>query len=139
MRQRDEQRLNVLRSLKSVLTYASVDDKAKGGSGQLTDEQVQAVLAREAKKRQESADVYQANGSAERAEVELQEKQIIESYLPKPLSEDELKQLVDTKIGELEASDKSAMGKVIASVKQAAGPSTDGAQIAELVKERLAA
>ncbi len=134
---RDELRLAVLRSLKSALTYASVDAKTKGGAGELTDEQALAVLAKEAKKRQDSADAFASGGASERAEKELTEKAIIEKYLPRQLDERELATLVDQTIRELGASDVKDLGRVIGGVKAKAGTSADGAKLAQIARERL--
>lgn len=134
---RDELRLSVLRSLKSALTYASVDAKARGGDGLLSDEQALAVLAKEAKKRQDSADAFTSGGAHDRAEKELAEKAIIEEYLPRQLDEKELATLVDQTISELGASGVKDLGRVIGSVKAKAGASADGAKLAQIARERL--
>jgi uncharacterized protein YqeY len=133
----DQLRLSVLRSLKSALTYAKVDNRAKGGSDKLTDDQVLAIFAKEAKKRQESADVYSQNGVLEKAATELKEKEVIEGYLPAQFSEDELNGLIDKTIDNVGATDMKQMGQVIAAVKEEAGVRADGAKIAQLVKAKL--
>lgn len=131
----DKNRALILRSLKSAILYVEV---AKGvRSDGLPDEEIISVLAKEAKKRQESADLYKRGGNDEKAEAELAEKAIIEEYLPAALSDEELSQLVDSVIAELGASGPQAMGRVIGAVKQKAGSAADGARIAQLVKERL--
>src|SRR3954462_11571922 len=80
--------VTTLRGLKSTILYAEV---AKGSREEgLSDPEAIELLAKEAKKRQESADLYKQGGSPERAEAELTEKQVIEQYLPKQLTEDEL-------------------------------------------------
>jgi uncharacterized protein YqeY len=135
---RDEVRVSTLRSLKSALTYASVDEKAKGNSGDLSDEQVLTIFAKESKKRQESADAFTSGDAKDRAERELAEKKIIDGYLPAQLTDDELLSLVNEAIKESSASDIKAMGRVVGLVKAKAGSRADGARIAALVKERLA-
>ena len=86
-------RATTLRGLKSVILYAEV---AAGSREQgLSDEQIVQLFAKEAKKRQESADFYVKGGSQERADAELVEKKIIESYLPQQLSDEELLKVVD--------------------------------------------
>lgn len=131
----DKDRALVLRSLKSAILYVEV---AKGARDEgLPDEEIISVLAKEAKKRQESADLYNQGGNEEKAKAELAEKAIIEEYLPAAMSDEELILLVDNVIAELGASGPQAMGQVIGAVKQKAGSSADGARIAQLVKERL--
>ncbi|HUC89920.1 MAG TPA: GatB/YqeY domain-containing protein [Patescibacteria group bacterium] len=124
-----------LRGLKSAILYVEV---AKGAREQgLGDDEIITILAKEAKKRQESADLYIQGGSQERAQAELDEKKAIEQYLPAQISDEELGRIVDEAIAEVGASGPQAMGQVIGLVKQKAGASADGARIANSVKERL--
>lgn len=132
----DSLTVETLRGLKSVILYADVAAK-KRDSGGVSDEEILTLLAKEAKKRQESADLYHQGGSPERAEKELAEKAIIERYLPKQLSEAEITELVDAVIAEQDVSGPQAMGKVIGAVKERAGSAADGSIIARIVKERL--
>lgn len=132
----DSLRLETLRGLKSAILYAEV--AAKKREEGLSDEEIIALFAKEAKKRQESAELYTQGNSPERAEKELAEKAIIDAYLPEQLSEDELKVMIDEVITQQGASGMQAMGQVIGAVKAKTGSSADGALIARLVKERLA-
>ena len=126
-----------LRGIKSAILYAKV---AAGTRDQaMDDDQVIGLLAKEAKKRQESIELYKQAGDSERADKETAEKAIIETYLPQQLSEDEIKSVIDTVIGETGAEGMAAMGKVIAEVKARTSGAADGAVIAKLVKERLSA
>ncbi|HVV25784.1 MAG TPA: GatB/YqeY domain-containing protein [Candidatus Saccharimonadales bacterium] len=131
----DAQRVSVLRGLKSVLLNEKVA-KGKRDSG-LTDEEVLPIFAKEAKKRQESADLYSRGGDEKRQQAELSEKKIIEEYLPAQLSEDEVAKLVDEAIRQTGAEGQKDMGKVIGAVRAKAGAAADGALIARLVKEKL--
>ncbi len=131
----DKARLETLRGLKSVILYAEVA-AGKREEG-LSDDEVQALFAKEAKKRQESADLYEQGGSPERADKERAEKTIIEGYLPEQLSEAEVCRIIDEIIAEQHAADMQAMGKVIGAVKQRVGNTADGALVARLVKEKL--
>lgn len=128
-------RATTLRGLKSVILYAEV---AAGTRDQgLSDEQIIQLFAKEAKKRQESAEFYVKGGSQERADAELAEKKIIESYLPQQLSDEELIKIIDSAISALEDVSPQAMGQVIGKVKQATEGRADGGRIAKFVKERL--
>lgn len=131
----DSARLECLRGLKSVILYAEVA-AGKREEG-LTDEEITALLAKEAKKRQESADLYVQGGAEDRADKELAEKAIIEEYLPEQMSEEELEALVDEIISQVKPAGLQQMGQVIGQVKSRAGSSADGALIAKLVKEKL--
>lgn len=133
-----QQRVMTLRGLKSAILYEKVAKKADRESA-MDDDAVIALLAREAKKRQESADLYKRGNNLDKAEAELQEKAIIDVYLPQQLSKTELSDLVDKAIQSLGATEPSQMGKVIGMVKQQAGAAADGATLARMVKERLSA
>jgi uncharacterized protein len=131
----DKVKATTLRGLKSTILNVKVA-QGKRESG-LSDDEVLPVLAKEAKQRQESADMYVQGGNQAKAEAELTEKALIETYLPDQLSEDELKVLIDEAIATTGASGPQAMGQVIGQVKAKTGASADGAVIARLVKEKL--
>jgi uncharacterized protein YqeY len=98
---------------------------------------VQAVLGKEAKKRQESADLYKQGGNQEKAQAELVEKNVIEKYLPEQMGEDDIAKVVEETIGELGATSTQQMGQVFGKVREKTGGAADGGTIARLVKERL--
>ena len=131
-----QQRVMTLRGLKSSLLYAKVANKSARDEA-MPDDELIALLAREAKKRQESADLYFQGGSNDKANAELQEKAIIDEYLPAQLDEEAVGQLIDAAIAETGASSAAQMGQVIGRVKQQAGATADGALIARIVKEKL--
>jgi len=132
----DSVKATTLRGLKATLLNVKVAE-GKRDSG-LKDEEVYKVFAKQAKQRQESADMYTQGGNQEKAEAELTEKAIIEAYLPTQLSEEEIGKLVDEVIAQTGASGPQAMGQVIGQVKAKAGASADGSIIARLAKEKLA-
>ncbi len=132
---KDAGRLECLRGLKSVILYAEVA-AGKREEG-LDDDEIMSLFAKEAKKRQESADLYIQGGSQERAEKELAEKAIIEEYLPEQLSEEDIAKIVDDVLAVTGAADAKAMGQVIGAVKQRVGNTADGSLIAKVVKEKL--
>ena len=131
----DAPKVTILRGLKSVILNAKVA-QGKRESG-LTDEEVLPLLAKEAKKRQESADIYTQAGDTARADQELSEKALIETYLPTQLSQQETVAIVDMVISELSINGPLQMGQVIGAVKQRTQGSADGALIAQLVKQKL--
>jgi uncharacterized protein YqeY len=133
---RDPIRVETLRGLKSAILYADVAAK-KRDTGGIADEEVFTVLAKESKKRQESADLYVKGGRQELADKELTEKGIIDSYLPEQLSDEELSLVIDEVVKEQSVSNLQAMGKVIGAVKSKVGSQADGSKIALMVKERL--
>lgn len=133
----DSETATTLRSLKSAVLNAEIAS-GKRETG-LSEDEVIGLLQKEAKKRQESANIYRDAGDDARADKELSEKKIIDQYLPTQLDETAVLQLVETTITELGVSSMADMGKVIGAVKAKAGAAADGSVIAKLVKEKLSA
>lgn len=127
--------VTALRTLKSSILYAEVAE-GKRDEG-LDDQAVTAILQKEAKKRQESAELYHQGGNEEKAKAEESEKLIIEKYLPKQLSETEISELVDQEAAKLGELSMQQMGQLIGAVKKASQGAADGSVIAKLVKEKL--
>lgn len=130
----EKERVMTLRTLKSVLLSAKV--AAGTRDSVMADSDVIAIFSKEAKKRQESADLYKQGGNDGKAADELAEKAIIETYLPKQLSETEIAAIIDDVIAGM--GDSAAMGPVIGQVKAKTNGAADGSVIAKLVKEKLA-
>lgn len=133
---KDAEKVSVLRSIKSAITYAEVARGVKGGAG-LSDQEILEVISKESKKRQESADLFMKGGAADRASKELREKSIIDKYLPEALSNDEISKLVDQAINEMGELTPQTMGRVIGRVKVLSKGAADGGVIAGIVKERM--
>jgi uncharacterized protein YqeY len=131
----DKHKATTLRGLKATLLNIKVAT-GKRDSG-LSDDEVIVAFAKEAKKRQESADLYSQAGDEARTKAELEEKSIIEAYLPEALSEEEISRTIDEVIKELGVSDPAKMGQVIGQVKAKLGATADGSVIARLTKEKL--
>lgn len=124
-----------LRNLKAAILNEEVA-QGKRESG-LSDEEIEKVIAREVKKRTESAKLYRENDRSDLAEPEEQEIEVLSAYLPAQLGEDELRVVIQQKIAELGADGPQMMGHVIGAVKAAVGNTADGAVIAQLVKQEL--
>lgn len=124
-----------LRNLKAAILNEEVAT-GKRDEG-LDDQEIEKVIAREVKKRAESAKIYRDNNRPELAEPEDNEAKVLKVYLPAQLSEDEIRDLVKAKITELGISSPAAMGQVIGAVKAVAGNTADGSLIARFVKEEL--
>ena len=125
---------DVLRNLKAAILNEEVA-LGKRDEG-LSDAEVEKVVAREVKKRKESAELYRANGRAELAEPEEKEAVILQEFLPKQLSEDEIRAMVEAAVADLGAT-MQQMGQVIGAVKAKVGNAADGALIAKITKETL--
>ena len=126
---------DVLRNLKAAILNEEVS-LMKRDEG-LSDEEVEKVIAREVKKRQESAQLYRDNGREDLAEPEEQELIVLKDFLPEQLSEDEVRALVHEAVSNLGAVNMQQMGQVIGAVKAKVGNSADGGVIARIVKETL--
>jgi uncharacterized protein len=131
----DKLRVSTLRVVKSVILYAEVANGSRDTG--LTDPEIIELLLKEAKKRQETAALYDGAGEASRAGAELAEKAIIDSYLPKQLSDEALRQIISEIIATSGATSIQQMGQVISKVKDRVGASADGSRIARMAKEGL--
>lgn len=124
-----------LRNLKAAILNEEVAT-GKRDEG-LSDAEVEKVIAKEVKKRTESAKLYRQNNRVDLAESEEQEITILSAYLPEQLGEDELKEIIAGIVAQLGVSGPAAMGQVIGAVKGKVGNAADGALIAQLVKQVL--
>ena len=138
MKARDEVATSTIRMLRAAITNAEV---AGSEAIELSDEQSIGVLRSEAKKRVESAEVYEQAGRAELAAKERAELEVIERYLPAAMSDADLASIVDEAIATAAAAGAEgpkAMGQVIKLVRERAGAAADGGRIAAMVKAKLA-
>ncbi len=134
MKSRDEVTLSVLRMLKSSI---QVTETEKGREGDLSNDDVQALIRRAVKQREEAAEVYRNGNAPERAEAELREAKVLMAYLPAQLSDAELETLIREVASATGASGMKDMGKVMgAAVKSAAGRA-DGKRVKDVVTRLL--
>ncbi|MGH7156709.1 MAG: GatB/YqeY domain-containing protein [Candidatus Saccharimonadales bacterium] len=131
----DKAKAETLRNIKSALLNETISQNARETG--LNDEQVQKVLAKESKKRQEAADLYKQGGADDRASNELVEKTIIDAYLPEQMGEDQVAKVVDEEIAKVPGASLQNMGQIIGAVRSRTGGQADGALIARLVREKL--
>ncbi len=137
MKARDAVALSTIRMLRAAIMNAEV---AGDEAVELTEAEAIAVLQSEAKKRTESAAVYEENDRPESAAKERAELEVIERYLPAAMSDDELAAIVAEEVAAAAADGAEggkAMGMVIKAVRERAGASADGGRIAALVKSKL--
>lgn len=136
MRARDQVRLDAIRMLISAIKYAMVDLRAQAGKPDLDEAGMMAVLSKEAKKRREAIEAYRAAGRSESAEKEQFELTLIEGYLPKMMSEEEVR-------GKLEAIKEQMvgmnMGEAMKKAREVVGAGAEGGMVAKVVKELLQA
>ncbi len=127
--------VETLRNLKAAILNEEVA-QGKRDSG-LDDEQIEKIIAREVKKRNESMALYDTNGRPELAETERKEAAVLAAYLPQQLTEDQIRELAKSVIESIDNASPSMMGQVIGGVKAKAGNTVDGATVARVVKELL--
>lgn len=132
---REKVRLQALRGIKKEFLEAKT---APGANGELSDETAMKILVKMAKQRHESADIYTANNRPELAEVELEEAKVIEEYLPKKLTEEELDAELEKIIVQTGASSPADMGKVMGVATKALAGRADGKAISARVRALLA-
>jgi uncharacterized protein YqeY len=129
MKAGDRERVHALRLIVSELQKAAKEDSA---------EEVE-VLQRERKRRLEAAEAYRDGGRDDLAVSEEREAEIIESYMPEQISDDELQAIVGDAVAESGASSPKEMGKVMSLVMPKVKGRADGKRVSELVKEKLTA
>lgn len=132
---KDMSRLQALRGIKKEFIEGKT---APGSNGELTDEAALKILTKMAKQRRESARIYTENNRAELAAGELAECEVIESYLPKPLTDEELTAALKEIIAQTGASSPAEMGKVMGVATKALAGKADGRAISAKVRELLA-
>ncbi len=132
LKQGEKLRLSVLRMLRSEIKYASI---AKGEA--LDEQELLEILSRYARKRKESAAEYAKGGRQELVDKELAEHDIVMTYLPKPLTPEELESLVDAAIAETGADGMKQMGAVMKLALERSAGRAEGGALSALVKARL--
>lgn len=135
IRSRDEITSGTIRMVLSAITNEEVSGKS---ARELTDAEVITVLSREAKKRREAAEAFDAGDRAEKATLERAEGEVIARYLPAQLSEAELAQMIKDAITETGASGPAGMGLVMKVLSPKIAGRADGATVSSAVKAALA-
>lgn len=134
MMAKNKVKLETLRSVKSAFLE---ELKAKGGVQTLSEEQVMAILQRMVKQRRDSAKIYEEQKRIELAKAELAEVEVLQDYLPKPLTQDELERAIGEIIVQTGSSSMKDMGKVMGAATKYLGARAEGRVIAETVRKLL--
>lgn len=132
MKEQDKFKLGVLRMLKSALQMEQINI-----GHDLTDEETLTVIRREVKKRNSSIQEYEKFGKTDTVQDLKHEVEILESYLPAMLSDEEVEKIIDKVIETFENPDIKSMGKIISLVKEKTNGNADMSKVSALVKERL--
>lgn len=133
MKEKLDLRKNVVQMIRAAILQVEKDKQIE-----LTDEQIVEIMAKEAKKRRDSLADYEKSGRTDLIDQIKQEISIIEEYLPKQLSKEEVKAIVQSIVTEIGATSMKDMGAVMKAAKGKIGPASDGRTINEVVKEILA-
>ncbi len=135
MREKNTVALNTVRMLKSAIKNAAIE---KGGANaELTDAEVMAVVRKEVKKRQDSIEQYEAAGRDELADQEKAEIEVLNDYLPEPLSSEEIVSIVEAAIAEVGATSRKEMGQVMKIVQEKTAGRADGKTLSQAVMSKL--
>jgi len=126
-----------VRTLRMALTSVTKEEVAGSSARELSDDEVLAVLTREAKRRREAADAFAAAGREEQAAAERAEGAVLDAYLPAQLTDAELGELVAAAIEETGANGPRAMGQVMKAVTPRVAGRAEGARVAAEVRRRL--
>ncbi len=124
-------------TLRMVLTSIATEESAGSSQRSLGDDEVTKLLIREAKKRREAAEAFDKGDRPEAAANERAESEVLSDYLPKPLTDDELSQIVAAAVTETGATGMKEMGKIMKIVNPQIAGRADGARVAAAVKSRL--
>ncbi|GGC92101.1 hypothetical protein GCM10007216_23560 [Thalassobacillus devorans] len=133
MRNKEKEKLTVIRMVKASLQNEAI----KLGRGELSEEEELTVLSREVKQRKDSLHEFQEAGREDLVEKLNREIEILQAYMPKQLSEEELEQVVQETIAEVGASSKKDMGKVMSAIMPKVKGKADGSQVNKLVLKHL--
>ena len=125
-------------TLRMVLTAVKDAEVAGDTARRLSDEEVLAVITREAKKRREAAEAFRSGGATERAEREVAEGGVLQAYLPQQMGDDELAALVAEVVLETGATGPKAMGAVMKAVGPRVAGRAEGGRVAAAVRTALA-
>lgn len=133
MKAKEKERTGTIRMLLAAIQTAETE----GTKHEVDDAEIQKIIAREIKKRRESAEIYQSNGREDLASQELTEAEILEGYQLTQLTDEELASIVDATVADLNASSMAQMGAVMKEVTARAEGRADGKRLSAAVKARL--
>jgi uncharacterized protein len=133
MRERDGERRDALRLILSSLRSAEKELQRP-----LNDQEELQVLQRERKRRAEAEEAFRAGGREQQADAEAYELEVLAEFMPEPLSEEELEEIIDDAIAENGATSLRDLGRVMADVMPQVAGRADGGEVSKLVREKLA-
>jgi uncharacterized protein YqeY len=135
MREKNATKLGVLRMLKSALKYSAIEKS--GAEGELNDSEAAQVIRKQVRQRQDSIESFEKGGRAELAAKEKNELSILQSYLPQPMTAEEIAKVVRETIAEVGANSKAQMGAVMKALQSTAAGRADGKTLSQEVQKQL--
>ena len=132
MRAKETAKRDTLRNLSAAIKQIEVDERKE-----LTDSEVEAILTKYAKQREDALAQFKEAGRDDLVAKEQAELEVVKAYLPEPLSDDELEAMVKEIVEQVGATSMKDMGKIMGAVKAKAGSRADGSKVNKLVKEIL--
>lgn len=134
IKSRDTIRMNTIKGVKTAIMEVKT---AKNGKKDLEDSDIVKIIQKLAKTRKETGELYKSNNRQDLADIEFGELSVLETYLPKMLSEDEIRTIVDKTIAELGVTDMKGMGRVMGTINKNYVGQLDGSVVSRIVKEKL--
>ena len=135
MREKNATKLGVLRMLKSALKYSAIEKS--GAEGELNDSEAAQVIRKQVKQHQDSIESFEKGGRAELAAKEKNELSILQSYLPQPMTAEEIAKVVRETIAEVGATSRAQMGAVMKALQSKAAGRADGKTLSQEVQKQL--
>ncbi|WP_028949932.1 GatB/YqeY domain-containing protein [Sulfurihydrogenibium subterraneum] len=132
MKSGDKDRLSTIRMLISEIKKVQIDSKKE-----LSDEEIISILQKYVKQRKEAYQQYSQAGREDLANKELKEVEVVQEFLPQPLSEEEISEIVEETIKEVGATSVKDMGKVVKAVMEKVKGRAEGSVVSKIVKEKL--
>ncbi len=139
MRDKDSARLSTLRLINAAIKDRDIAARGDGNEDGVGDDEVLGILGKMVKQRKDTAKTYEEGGRLDLAERELSEIGVIEEFLPRKLSDDEVKDAVDAAVSETGASSIRDMGRVMGALKSKYTGQMDFGAVGGMVKDRLSA
>ena len=137
MKSGDSFSLGILRMLSAVLQNKGIENRGKGLKEELTDGEIQAVLQKEMKKRQDAAALYEQGGRVDLAQQEKKEAEFIKKYLPAQMSREDIEKVAKAKKEALGITDKKDMGRLMGEVMKELKNQADGKVVREVINALL--
>lgn len=137
MRARDKVALRTLRSLRTALKNKEIDKRQSGEETELSEQEQLAIVRKQVKQRQDSIEQYADADRDDLVQKEQEELDILETYMPEALSDDELEETIDAIIDDVGAEDMSSMGAVMGRAMGELRGRVDGSRVQQMVKDKL--